>query len=218
MQISRMFPEELSWRHAVNIPLLPADVEQHWCPRVTHNGSFRWSLLYYTTDILQTLFPRMCESCRGGCQFYKQSRIKQCIPKENTGCKELPFAAAGYVCVAVLHRAGSSSQHCFPLPNPCAPVAGSQRAAFPWMAWSAFVNPSEGECFSHSDSSKPNILWRIPEEFGFSSPLSFVVSFPLGKVFACCLKTDNKLIFDAAFGLGMAKRSLFFWRDISRFL
>lgn len=146
MQISRMFPEQLSWRHAVNIPLLPADVEQHWCPRVTLNGSFRWSLLCYTTDILQTLFPGMCESCRGGVSFIGKAGSKQCIPEENAGCKELPFAASGHVCGAVLHWAGSRSQLCFPLPNLCAPVAVSQLLPFPARDWAAFVNPSEGKC------------------------------------------------------------------------
>lgn len=109
MQISRMLPEQLSWRHAVNIPLLPADVEQHWCPRVTLNGSFRWSLLCYTTDVLQTLFPRMCESCRGGVSFIGKAGSKQCIPEESTGCEELPFAASGHACVAVLHWAGAGA-------------------------------------------------------------------------------------------------------------
>lgn len=117
MQISRMFPEQLSRRHAVNIPLLPADVQQHWCPRVTLNRSFRWSLLYYTTDILEKLFPGMCENCQWGVSFIGKTGSKQRIYNENMHCKELPFAASGYVCVILLHSVGSRSQHCFPLPN-----------------------------------------------------------------------------------------------------
>lgn len=117
MQISRMFPEQLSRRHAVNIPLLPADVEQHCCPRVTLNRSFRWSLLYYTTDTLEKLLPRKCENCQWGVSFIGKTGSKRCIYNENKIRKELPFVASGYVWVMLLHGAGSRSQRCFPLPN-----------------------------------------------------------------------------------------------------
>jgi len=117
MQISRMFQEQLSRRHAVNIPLLPADVQRRWCPRVTLNRSFRWSWLYYTTDRLEKPFPRTCENCQWGVSFIGKTGSKQCICNENTCCTELPFGASGYVCVVLLHRAGSRSRDCFPLPN-----------------------------------------------------------------------------------------------------
>lgn len=101
----------------------------------------------------------MCESCQGGVSFMGKAGSKQCVSNENTRCKELPFAALGYVCVVVLLRAGSRSQHCFPLPNLCTPMAASQRAAFhPGRVLTCLCYPSEGEC-SPSDSSKPDILW-----------------------------------------------------------
>lgn len=197
-----MFPEQLSWRHAVNIPLLPADVEQHRCPRVTLNRSFRWSLLYYTTDILQTLFPRMCESCRGGVSFIGKAGSEQCVSKGNTRCRELPCAALG-------HRAGASTA------SPAKPVStyGWESACCLSLqgCWPAFVSPTEGEC-SHSDSSKPNILW-YRRNSGLAHLFPLWLIFLEGEVFSCRLK----LIFDAWFGLGTA-RWLFLWRDISRFL
>lgn len=188
MQISRMFPEQLSWRHAVNIPLLPADVEQHWCPRVTLNRSFRWSLLYYTTDILETLFPRMCESCQGGVSFMGKAGSKQCVSNENTRCKELPFAALGYVCVVVLLRAGSRSQHCFPLPNLCTPMAASQRAAFPWKGVDLpLLSIRRGmQSFWFQQTKYP----LVSEEFRFSTPLSFVFNFSPVKAFSCRIKAE----------------------------
>lgn len=177
MQISRMFPEQLSWRHAVNIPLLPADVEQHWCPRVTLNGPFRWSLLCYTTDILQTLFPRMCESCRGGVGFIGKAGSKQCIPEENTAC-------SSWLCCTE-QGAGAS------------PASPCQTCVHLWLwvscclslqgGWPAFVNPSGGKC-THSDSSKSSILWNR-RNLGLAHLFPFInFSRGGGKVFACCLE------------------------------
>lgn len=131
MQISRMFPEQLSWRHAVNMPLLPADVEQHSCPRVTLNRSFRWSLLYYTTDVLGTLFPRMCESCRGGVSFISKAGSKQCISKENTvqGAALCSFRGCLRGCAA---QSREQEPALLPLAKPVCSMALSQPAAFPW--------------------------------------------------------------------------------------
>jgi len=108
-----MFPEQLSRRHTVNIPLLQADVEQHWCPRVTLNRCFRWSLLYYTTDVLEQLFPRMCENCQWGVSFIGKTGSKQCIYNRNVCNKELQGVSIWWCCTA--QRAEASC--CFSLPK-----------------------------------------------------------------------------------------------------
>lgn len=135
MQIAGMFPEELSWRHTVNTPLLQADVEQHWCPRVTRHRSFRWSLLYYPADGLEQLLPRMCENCRWGVSSIGKTGGKRRVCNRDTRCEELPFAASGNGCLTVLHSAGSTSL-CFSLPR-------RQLAVCPWL-WVGVLSFSEG--------------------------------------------------------------------------
>lgn len=120
-----MFLEQLSQRHHVNTPLLPADVEQRGCPGVTLNRWFRWSVLYYTTDILKKLLPRTCENCRWGVSFIGKTGGKQCVRNGEAGGAELLFAASGHVCVIQLHSAGSRRFPC----QTNTPVAGTQPAA-----------------------------------------------------------------------------------------
>lgn len=144
MQNSRMFPEQLSRRHAVNIPLLPADVEQHWCPAVTLNRSFRWSLLYYTTDILEKLLPGMCENCQQGVSFIGKTGNKQCIPNENMPWKELPFAASGCICTILPRSAGAEASHASPCQTSCAMYTyGCESTSCISLEeyWPAFVSP-----------------------------------------------------------------------------
>lgn len=104
MQIAGMFPEELSRRHAVNTPLLQADVEQHWCPGVTLHRSLRWSLLCYPTDRPEQLLPRMCENCRWGVRFIGRTGRKWCVCNRATRCEELPLAAVGNVSACAARR------------------------------------------------------------------------------------------------------------------
>lgn len=111
MQISSMFTEQLSRRHVVNTPLLPADVEQCWCPRVTLNRSFRWSLWYYATDILEKLFPRLYENCQWDVSFRGKTGSKQCIFKGSTHRQELPFATSS-LCCTVLGAEPSAASPC----------------------------------------------------------------------------------------------------------
>lgn len=105
-----------------------------------------------------------------------------------TRCKELPFAALGYVCVVVLLRAGSRSQHCFPLPNLCTPMAASQRAALPWKGVDLPLLSirREVQSFWFQQTRYP----LVSEEFRFSTPLSFVFNFSPVKAFSCRIKAE----------------------------
>lgn len=130
----------------------------------------------------------MCESCRGGVSFIGKAGSKQCVSNENTHCKELPFAALGYVCVVGLHRAGSRSQHRFPLPNLCTPMASSQCAAFPWKGVDlSLLSIRRGmQSFSFQQTKYP----LVSEEFRFSAPLSFVFNFSPVKAFSRHIKAE----------------------------